>query len=80
MRSEFVMRQPASSQRRVALLRAGCAGVLLAPALAWAYVGPGLGAGAVAAVLGIFFGLLAVLAGVVWYPIKRLLKKFKAKK
>ncbi len=39
-----------------------------------AYLGPGLGAGAVAAILGLigafFLGLFAIL----WYPIKRLLK------
>ena len=38
------------------------------PALA--YVGPGLGAGVVATVLGILLGLLMLVVGVVWYPIK----------
>jgi hypothetical protein len=48
--------------------------------LALAYIGPGLGTGAVAAVLGTFFGLLMLIVGVVWYPIKRLLKRFWPKK
>lgn len=45
-----------------------------------AYVGPGLGAGVVATVLGVigafFLGLFAIL----FYPIKRMLKKRKAAK
>ncbi len=40
-----------------------------------AYVGPGLGAGALATVLGLFGGLLMLLVGVVWYPLKRLWKR-----
>ena len=42
--------------------------------LALAYIGPGLGTGAIAAVLGTFLGLLMLVVGVVWYPIKRLIK------
>lgn len=45
--------------------------LIYAPA-AWAYVGPGLGSGAVAAVLGIALGLCMLVAGVIWYPLKRL--------
>ena len=44
---------------------------------AHAYVGPGLGLGALGVVLGVFFSIgLAVLA-VVWYPLKRVLRNFK---
>jgi hypothetical protein len=43
---------------------------------AQAYVGPGLGAG----VIGVLFGLLAsvvlALLAIVWYPLKRLLRRF----
>lgn len=52
---------------------------LLAPA-ASAYVGPGLGAGAMAAVLGVLFGVLMLVVGVVWYPLKRLLRRLRAKR
>ncbi len=44
--------------------------------LAMAYVGPGLGAGTVAAVLGVVVGLLMLVVGAIWYPIKRLIRKF----
>lgn len=55
--------------------------VLLAyPPLAAAYIGPGLGLGAVSVVLGIVAGLLMLVVGVVWYPIKKLINRFKAKK
>jgi pilus assembly protein TadC len=51
--------------------------VLLALAVepAHAYIGPGLGLGAIGAFLGaLFAGLLAIL-GFFWYPIKRLRRR-----
>ena len=48
---------------------------LLAPAPAWAYIGPGLGAGAVAAVLAVLGSILLAIFSVIYYPIKRLMKK-----
>ena len=44
------------------------------PPLAFAYIGPGMGAGAIAAVLAILAGLLMLVVGVLWYPLKRLIK------
>ena len=44
-----------------------------------AYIGPGLGTGAIAAVLGVLAGILMLVVGVVWYPVKRLIKKRKMK-
>lgn len=49
-------------------------GLLFAPAVSWAYVGPGLGAGAFAAVVGILGGLLLLVWGAIWYPLKRFWK------
>ena len=46
--------------------------LVLSPASVQAYVGPGMGAGAVAAVLGVLAGLLMLVVGVVWYPLKKL--------
>jgi len=43
----------------------------------YAYIGPGLGVGAIATILGIFLGLLMLLIGIIWYPIKKLLKTLK---
>ena len=48
--------------------------------LAFAYIGPGLGAGAIATVLGILTGLLMLIVGVVWYPIKRLIRHLRSKR
>ena len=48
---------------------------LLAPAPAWAYIGPGLGAGAVAAVLAVLGSILLGILSVIYYPIKRLVKR-----
>ncbi len=51
----------------------------LHPSAALAYIGPGVGAGAIAAVLGVIGSILLAIVGVVYYPIKRLLKGRKAK-
>lgn len=47
---------------------------------AMAYIGPGLGMGAVVAVLGTVFGLLMLVVGVIWYPVKRLIRRLRSKK
>lgn len=39
-----------------------------------AYVGPGLGAGAVAVVLGLLASVGLAIFALAWYPIKRLLR------
>ncbi len=44
--------------------------------LASAYVGPGLGVGVVATVLGTLLGILMLLVGVIWYPLKKLFRRF----
>ena len=41
--------------------------------LAQAYVGPGLGMGALGAVVGLVFSVLLAVVALVWYPIKRAL-------
>jgi hypothetical protein len=55
-------------------------GLLLVAEPALAYVGPGLGAGALASVLGVLVGVLMLVVGVVWYPAKRLIKYLRSKK
>lgn len=54
--------------------------VLLLPSQAFAYVGPGLGLGAIGAVLGVIFSIFLALLGIFWYPIKRLIKKIRTRK
>lgn len=46
---------------------------------AYAYIGPGLGAGAIATILGVLLAILMLVVGVVWYPLKRLIRSFKSK-
>lgn len=48
--------------------------MILSPLSAQAYIGPGMGAGFVASVLGILAGILMLVVGIVWYPIKKLYK------
>jgi len=43
-----------------------------------AYIGPGVGAGALAAVLGVLGSIFLALFAVIYYPIKRLMKRRKS--
>lgn len=49
--------------------------LVLAPGLAQAYIGPGAGVGAIAAALGVLGAIFLALLAVIYYPIKRLLKR-----
>lgn len=46
----------------------------------YAYIGPGLGVGLITSLLGFFFGLLMLLVGIIWYPLKNLFNKIKERK
>ena len=46
----------------------------------YAYIGPGMGGGIIAATLGIVLAILAALFGIIYYPMKRFLKNKKQKK
>ena len=47
------------------------------PQIALAYVGPGTGLSAIGAFLALLAGIVVVILGFFWYPIKRLLGKKK---
>lgn len=47
---------------------------------AFAYLGPGVGGGVIAATIGVIVAILAALFGLIWFPFKRLLKKRAKKK
>lgn len=49
------------------------------PSAALAYIGPGVGAGAIAAVLGVLGSIFLAIVAVLYYPIKRMMKGRKAK-
>ena len=46
----------------------------------FAYLGPGVGGGFIAATIGILVAIFAALFGLIWFPVKRFLKKRKEKK
>ena len=46
----------------------------------YAYIGPGMGGGIIAAIFGIIAAFFLGLWGILYYPIKRALKNKKAKK
>lgn len=54
--------------------------MVLSPICADAYVGPGLGAGAIGVFLGVIGSILIALFAFLWYPLKRLLRKVKQAK
>jgi hypothetical protein len=49
--------------------------ILIIPAPAWAYMGPGLGMGAVMTSLGVIGAILLGLFSILWYPAKRLVRR-----
>ena len=51
--------------------------LFLTPNAAQAYMGPGLGFGAFTAVLGVIGSILLGIVSIVWYPVKRLLRRLK---
>lgn len=66
-------------QRTVTPLLIATLILALQPVAALAYIGPGVGAGAIAAVLGVLGSILLAIIAVVYYPIKRMLKGGKGK-
>ena len=44
---------------------------------AYSYIGPGAGAGTIAVVLGVLASVFLAFVAILWYPLKRLLKKRK---
>jgi len=53
---------------------------LLFAAPAEAYIGPGLGAGVISAVLGVLAAIAMAFVAVLWYPFKRLIRAMKARR
>lgn len=51
----------------------GCRPLLIA------YIGPGLAAGSIATFLGLFAGAALMAVALVWYPMKRLWQRLRAR-
>jgi|TARA_B100001057_G_C22780192_1_gene923322 hypothetical protein len=54
--------------------------LMLMTTSSFAYLGPGIGGGIIAITLGILFALVAFLFGILWFPLKRLINKYKKNK
>ena len=51
--------------------------LVIQPAAAEAYIGPGVATGAIVAVFGVIGSFFLAIFAVIWYPVKRLLKRRK---
>ena len=49
--------------------------VLVTPAPAWAYIGPGSGLSAIGAAFALVASVVVALVGFVWYPLKRVWRR-----
>ena len=54
--------------------------LVLVPMPSYAYIGPGMGGGIIAIVVGFFVATFLALWGILYYPIKRALKNRKDNK
>lgn len=64
---------------RTALLLA-TAVLALSTQPAWAYIGPGMGAGAISVIVGVVASIFLAIFAIVWYPVKRAFKRRKKDK
>jgi hypothetical protein len=53
--------------------------LMIMPMPAFAYIGPGMAGGAIVAVLGFIGAIFLALFGILYFPIKRAIKKRKKK-
>jgi len=66
--------------RRLSVLLAVAAGIVLAPVHAHAYIGPGAGLSAIGSLLALIAAIMVGLVGFVWYPVKRALRLLRSKR
>lgn len=52
-------------------------GQMLVPGIAQAYMGPGLGLGALGVAFGVIGSILLGIGSVIWYPVKRLVRRLR---
>jgi hypothetical protein len=51
----------------------------ISPSLAFAYVGPGAGLSALGSLVSLLAAIGLAIVGFVWYPIRRLLRRLRAR-
>ena len=49
--------------------------ILTFTSVSFAYLGPGMGGGIILATLGVIIAIFASLFAIIWYPLRKLLKK-----
>ena len=54
--------------------------LIFIPMPLYAYIGPGMGGGVIAIVIGFFAAFFLALWGILYYPVKRALKRSRDKK
>tara|TARA_Y200000002_G_C22470185_1_gene574221 strand:- start:175 stop:399 length:225 start_codon:yes stop_codon:yes gene_type:complete len=54
--------------------------IYIFPTISYAYIGPGMGGGVIAITFGFLAAILLAFWGILYYPIKRALKKRQEKK
>ena len=54
------------------------AGVWFTPVVAQAYIGPGAGLSALGSLLALLGAVLLTVIGFIWYPVKRVIRRWKA--
>lgn len=64
------MRHPVARTAVIALMLWLCTGTP-----AFAYVGPGMGVGVIGTIVGLVMALALAVAGLLWYPLKRLFRR-----
>jgi len=57
-----------------------CALLLLAPGVAHAYIGPGVGISAVGTLFALAGAIVFAIVGFVWYPIRRMIRAVRRKR
>ena len=63
----------------IAVVGSCCLLLALLPEPTLAYIGPGAGISIVGSIVGVLATIFFAIVGFIWYPIRRLLKKRKAK-
>ncbi len=53
---------------------------IMLPTYANAYIGPGVGLGAIVSIIAVILAIIFLLIALVWFPIKRYLRKKTLKK
>ena len=66
------------NKNKISIVSVSCLPLVLTPTSAFAYIGPGIGGGVIAVIIGVFSAIFLTLASILYFPIKRMLRRTKA--